>query len=189
MEQTTPETDPVLDGLQALLKEFQLHKERLGLRRNEIRSMLADGKLSEPSELGKLVSELYEELADTALSFQEDVTRVVYTAFAESPGDDEEEDDEEEAIDDEVDSVLLPGDAATLHGIITDHYAMVTEILKGWQGVDIPAAERERVQGMQRTAKKGLELIEEITLEEGDDEGDGDEGDEDEDADETAPVN
>jgi len=184
--------DPVLDGLQALLEEFKSHKERLELRRNQLRIELADGRLTE-AELGKVTVEIFGEIADTALSFQEDVTRLVFTGFAEA-GDDEEDDEVDEEIDD-VDSLLLPGDAAVLLGIVTDHHAMVTEILRSWKDVTIPDAERARIEAMQKQAEIGRRLIEDITLDDGDapaeadDEGD-DDDDEGDDADEAdAPAN
>ncbi len=181
--------DPVLEGLQALLGEFKSHKERLELRRNQLKSDLADGRLNE-AELGKVAVEIFGEIADTALSFQEDVTRLVFMAFAETDEEEEDDGEEDEAIDD-MDSLLLPGDAAVLLGIVTDHHAMVTEILRSWKDVEIPAAERARIEAMQKQAEVGRRLIEDITLDDGEapTEADGDDTDDDaEDADD-APVN
>jgi len=183
----TTESDPVLSSLTALLTEFKSHKERLSLRRNQLKQLLADGRLTE-AELGKVAVEIYDELADTALSFQEDVTRIVYTAFADAELGDVEDDDE-------VDSQLLPGDAAILLGVVTDHLAMTTEILANWQGGSVHEAERARMETMKKQAEVARRLIDDITMPDEDDapDDDGNEQEEDDDesdeADDAPPAN
>src|SRR5262245_57155247 len=102
---TQKKADPGLLELQAMLSEFKQHKARLDARKGDVKKKLEAGEL-DSKELGALVVELFSEVHDTALSFQEDLVSLVLREWqAEGAGPGDEEDD-----DDEIDSFLLAGD-------------------------------------------------------------------------------
>lgn len=188
-EATTEEgKDPVLEGLETILAEFKSHKERVAARRREVNDLYAAGTLDEKA-LGKIVLELYSEIHDTALSFQEDVARIVYSAFAEAAL---EEDDDEEPLDDddELDSVLLPGDAALLVSVLSDHDEILKNMLTNADQIGLPPEEKKRVAGMKKQAEEALALVEEITVLADADAAEGEDDEEgDDEAEEPAPAN
>ena len=160
------EKDPVLDGFQGLLNEFGEHKKRLSLRAAEIETLRAEGKL-DPEALGKIVVELFNELHDTTLSFQEDAARLAYLGFGDDGGD---VDDEGLDEDEELDSLLLTADAAMLRRVVSTSRDMLTGALAA---PTLEAEERKGLERFKKDADRALELIDEI-----EDKGDAEEDDE-----------
>lgn len=161
-EVQTQEKDPVLDGLVGLLKEFKTHKKRLALRSASLAELAAKDELIGKA-LAAAVVELSQELHDTALSFQEDLARICLLAFQEADDDDA---DEDEDGDEELDSVLLPADAATIRRSL----GTLDSMLDGSLGyANLTPDERKTLLAHKRECKNAFELVDAITLIEGDD--------------------
>lgn len=164
------EEDKALAKLQQMEEEFVAHKARLQGRTQEIHAGVTAGKY-DLAALGGLIVELYLEFHDTGLSFQQDLARLIREEWAADDEEDEEEDDvdeEDETLpegavpDEELDSQLLPGDAAQLRRSTTDMLALLDAMLA--DPALAGATQRGTLEGKRNDAQASLELINEIEI-------------------------
>jgi len=167
---TEPE-DKALAALSAMMVEFTAHKQRLAERAKSIAGALASGSITGVPGLGAVVVELFQELHDTTLSFQEETVQLILDEW--SKVDEDEDEDEDEDIDepdddaapveDEDPSQLAPGDAAQLRRTNTDYKAMLDAMLAEPNAKYSP--EQRNALGLKLTdADESLALIDAIEL-------------------------
>jgi hypothetical protein len=139
---TPLEEDKALAALRVMMKEFQTHKVRLAERAKSIAEALATGGISDVAALGQVVVEIFQELHDTTLSFQEETVQLILDEWSKEDDDDDDLDADDDdaddadpvddpALDPDADdpSQLAPGDAAQLRRTSTDYKAMLDSML------------------------------------------------------------
>ena len=171
MATPNPPEDRALAALAAMMKEFQTHKLRLAARAKSVAEALTSGQIADVPALGNVVVELFQELHDTTLSFQEETVQLILDEWSkdDDEDDDEELDEDEEPIDaDEPvkgdagdESQLAAGDAAQLRRTTTEYKAMLDAMLAS----DAPDPEQRQAMELKRTdASASLELIDDIEI-------------------------
>ena len=162
------EEDQALKALEVMTTEFVSHKQRLALRAKVVAEAIASGQIADVAALGGVVVELFQELHDTSLSFQQELTELIKAEWAKADDEDDDFDDEEEVADDadapldDDPSQLLPGDAAQLRRTATEHRAMLNAMLAPEFQND--EAGRAELQKKLADADQSLELIDALEL-------------------------
>lgn len=165
--------DPGIEKLRDMQREYEQHKARIAERAKEIRTRAESGE-ADLKELWLVMAELFDELHDTALSFQSDLVSIIREDW-ESTEEEEEEDDGAEP-EEEFESLLLPGDADEITRALQTYLSMLDQALTT-PGIDEQQSSHLRT--MRAQAKSTLELVESITF---DPDAEGDEQDAPEDA-------
>jgi len=164
----TADEDQALKALEQMTAEFVTHKQRLALRAQSVAEQIASGQIADVPALGAVVVELFQELHDTALSFQQELTELIRADWAEADAadadlDEEEDDGDADAPGEEDDpSQLLPGDAAQLRRTTSEYRAMLTAMLAPEFTND--EAGRAELQRKRTDSEQSLELIDALEL-------------------------
>lgn len=137
--ESVQDEDKALKALEQMALEFVTHKRRLAERAKQVAEQITSGQIGDVAALGGVVVELFQELHDTSLSFQQELTELIRAEWATVDDDEDEEDDGDDAgildLPDEEDpeedpSQLLPGDAAQLRRTTTDYTAMLNAMIE-----------------------------------------------------------
>lgn len=157
--------NPIVQKMKDLVTEYDAQHRRLKQRTAQVQKL---------DDVPPLVKELFQELTDTVMSLQTDALRAVLEGI-----------ENVSAVTDGV-SMLLEPDANVI-GVALDNYE---ELLKGLIGQ--PGQNPEFVAELQKRLAEcttALELVDEITVGDPDEEDGGEEGGDDSDGDESAPAN